>query len=267
MRARRILALVLAIVSLAIVLSAAQLDRGQRRWAVFEPEMQNPTDDPPDAYERTEFAFARLRYRSYRDGFYARWGIDANRADRHLMQAVRRLTRIHTRSVEEVVDIGSEDVFDWPWLYAVSVGDWELSDSQAARLRKYFDRGGFLMVDDFHGEPEWNEFRAGLARIFPDSSIVELRDDDPIFHVMYDLDERYRIPGYNVVNGIGYERGGKDPHWRAVVDEKGRVQIAICFNNDLGDAWEWADAPDYPERFSSLAFRMGINYILYAMTY
>ena len=99
----------------------------------------------------------------------------------------------------------------------------------------------------------------------PDA-IVELKDDDPIFHTVYDLDERYQVSGLNIVSGMPYERGGIVPHWRGVVDEKGRVQVAICFNMDVGDSWEWADYPMYPERLSSLGFRMGVNYVMYAMT-
>jgi hypothetical protein len=174
---------------------------------------------------------------------------------------------VHTRSVEQVVDIDSDEIFDWPWLYAVAAGDWELTDAQVLRLRRYFERGGFLMVDDFHGEREWSRFAAGIARIFPGRPIIELRDDDPIFHVLYDLRERLQVPGQNVVHGSGYERGGVVPHWRGVVDDKGRVQVAICFNMDLGDAWEYADDPEYPERFASHAYRLGINYVLYAMTH
>lgn len=267
MAAQRILALILTVLTAAVMLYAAQLGRGERRWAVYEREMQNPIPDPPGAWEKTEFAFARLRYRSSRDRFYARWGIDANRADRHFSAALRRLTRVHTRAVEHIVDIDSDEIYDWPWLYAVSVGDWELTGSQVTRLRRFFDRGGFLMVDDFHGEREWDNFAAGIARILPQSSVVEMKDGDPIFHVVYDLTERFQIPGLNVVHGPGYERGGVIPHWRAVVDSAGRVQVAICFDMDLGDAWEWADFPEYPERFSSLAFRMGVNYVLYAMTH
>lgn len=230
--------------------------------------MQDPVDDPPDAWEETEFAFARLRFRSPRDGFrYSRWGIDSNKSERQFLQGVIRLTRIHTRSVEQVVDVDSDEMFDWPWLYGVAVGDWQLSDSQAARLRKYLDRGGFLMVDDFNGEDEWRSFAAGMARILPGRPIVELMDTDPLFHVLYNLKERLQVPGANVVHGPGYERGGVIPHWRGVLDDKGRVQVAICFNMDLGDAWEFADDPDYPERFATHAYQLGINYILYAMTH
>ena len=235
---------------------------------MYEPEMQTPTDDPPDAWEESEFAFARLRFRSYQGGtYYQRWGIDANRADRLFVQGLRRLTRVRARSVEHIVDIDSDEIYNWPWLYAVAVGDWVLSDSQAQRLCSYLDRGGFLMVDDFHGEPEWADFMAGLAQILPGRTVIDLESDHPIFHTVYDLAKRVRVPGYNVVHGDQIERGGVEPRWRAVLDDKGRVQVAICFNMDMGDAWEFADNPDYPEKYSSMAYRMGINYIVYAMTH
>jgi hypothetical protein len=183
------------------------------------------------------------------------------------VEGVRRLTRIHARSIEEIVDVESEQIFDWPWLYAVSPGDWRLSESHIRRLRDYLDRGGFLMVDDFHGERDWRVFFEAAARMVPNGTVVELPGDAPIFQTLYDLSERSPVPGANVVHGPGYEKDGVVPHWRAIVDEKGRVKIAICFNMDLGDAWEFADSPDYPERFSSMAYRLGINYILYAMTH
>jgi hypothetical protein len=149
----------------------------------------------------------------------------------------------------------------------VAVGDWVVSDSQAARLRNYFERGGFLMVDDFHNEREWRDFMRGIERMLPGHAVVELADDDPIFHTVFDLSERVRIPGLNVVHGSQIERGGVVPHWRGVVDDRGRVQVAICFNMDVGDSWEWADDPQYPEKLSSLGLRMGVNYALYSMTH
>ncbi len=269
MTGRRLLgAALLAGMTFFAVWSSAQSGRGGRRWAIYEYEMQNPVDDPPDAWDETEFAFARLRFRSERRGRgYERWGIDANKSDRQFIQGLRRLTRIHARSVEHIVDIDSDEIYEWPWLYAVAVGDWSISDSQAARLRQYLERGGFLMVDDFHADWEWTNFMAGLHQIFPNPRVVELEDDAPIFHTVYDLSERHRIPGENVVHGPGYERGGVIPHWRGIVDENGRVQVAICFNMDVGDAWEWADSPHYPERYASLAYRLGVNYVVYAMTH
>lgn len=257
----------LLLVGIAVV-CAAQTRTGGRRWAMYEHEMQTPADDPPDAFEEKEFAFARLRFRSYRrGGFYQRWGIDANRADRLFAEGMRRLTRVDTRSVEHIVDIDSDEIFEWPWLYAVSISDWVLSEPQIARLKTYFDRGGFLMVDDFHGEREWAEFMAGMSRILPGHDVIEIPDSHPMFQTVYDLSRRVRVPGYNVVYGNQVERGGVDPHWRAIVDDKGRVKVAICFNMDLGDAWEYADDAYYPEAYASMAYRMGVNYVIYAMSH
>ncbi|MGH9673513.1 MAG: DUF4159 domain-containing protein, partial [Bryobacteraceae bacterium] len=231
-------------------------------------EMQNPVGDPPDAGEKTEWAFARLRYRSYGGFRRGSWGTDANKAERQFVQGVRRLTRLHTRSVEQILDVDGEEMYSWPWLYAVEVGHWVVSESQARRLRDYLDRGGFLMVDDFHGTMEWGVFMESLQRIFPDRPVVELEDASPIFHIVYNLGERFQVPGRQYVrSGWTYEDDGIEARWRAVFDDRGRVMMAICHNMDLGDAWEWADYPQYPERFASLAYRIGINYILYSMTH
>jgi hypothetical protein len=259
----------IAALLLAVVLAAAQSGSG-RRWAQYEHEMQNPANDPPGAWDKTEFAWGRLRYRSNRRSFYgygARWGVDANKSDRQFLQGLRRLTRVDARSVEQIVDVDSDEIFEWPWLYAVGVGDWVFSESQAARLRQYFERGGFLMVDDFHNEYEWTSFMAGIERVLPGRATVELENNDPIFHTVYDLTYHFRVPGLNVVHGNQIERGGTYPHWRGVLDDGGRVVVAICFNMDLGDAWEWADLPDYPEKYASMAFKLGINYVIYSMTH
>lgn len=240
-----------------------------RRWAQYEYEMQSPTDDPPDALEETEFAFARLRYPSYNNRpRYMAWGIDANKSDRLFIEGLRRLSRVDGRSVEHIVDVDSDEMFNWPWVYLVSGGDWILDQPQADRLRKYFDRGGFLVVDDFHGEAEWEYFMSSMRLIFPDREPVELEDNAPIFHTVYDLSERTQVPGYQIVEqGIMYERGGVIPHWRVINDEQGRVQVGLFFNHDLGDAWEFADDPAYPEQFASMAFRMGVNYVVYPLTH
>jgi hypothetical protein len=150
----------------------------------------------------------------------------------------------------------------------VEVGHWELTDAQAKKLRNYLQRGGFLMVDDFHGTVEWEVFTNSIKRVFPDRPVVDIENSDPIFHVLYDLDERYQVPGAQYLrSGRLYEYDGFDPHWRGIYDDKGRLLVAICHDMDLGDSWEWADDPRYPEKFSALGFRIGVNYVIYAMTH
>src|SRR5947209_410697 len=237
---------------------------------------------PPDAFRKTEWTRARLRYPDvtgypdftprYRDGssFPGYWTMDYPRSDRHLLEGVRRLTRINTRSVEQVVSLdGTDEIYNWPVLYGVEVGHWLLPPDEAKQLREYILRGGFFMVDDFHGSAmypdstgmlnEWQTFTDSMSRVFPDRPIEDLPAKDPIFHTLYDLDDRFQVPGYSnwMENHITYEKGdtGKEPHWRGIRDDKGRIIVAICHNMDLGDAWENSDDPKYKEQWASLAYR------------
>jgi hypothetical protein len=148
------------------------------------------------------------------------------------------------------------------------MGDWKLTEPQIIALREYLLRGGFLMLDDFWGTEEWNRFNESMARVFPDRSIVEIADDDPIFHIVYDLDERYLIPGqWGMGSSCLCRNQGSTPHWRGIFDDHGRVMVAMTFNNDVGDSWEWADDPNYPEKYSALGIRIGVNYVIYSMTH
>jgi hypothetical protein len=241
---------------------------------------------PPDYQEKTEWAFARLIFppgEGRINGYYRRdldwhvgisaWTQDFPRADRHFALAMRRLTRIHVRSVEQCVNLDEGDAYDWPWLYAVQVGEWGLTREQSLALREYCLRGGFFMADDFHGNFEWKIFEQAIKQAFPDREIKEIPDDDPIFHTVYDLSTRVQIPGQAHL-GLGYKRpqfpdsadDGKVAHWRGIYDDKRRIMVAISYNSDVGDAWEFADDSWYPAKFADQSIRMGVNYIVYSMT-
>lgn len=240
----------------------------------FRQYQGNEYDDyplPPDYQDPAELVLGRLMYSSVAMGWrrMSSWTIDYPRSDRHLATALRRLTRTHVRSVEQPVSLDDgEDVYNWPFLYAVEVGHWELTDAQASRLRDYLLRGGFLMVDDFHGSEEWEIFLEGMRKVFPDRQVVDLDNGDAIFHVLYDLDDRYQVPGAQFLySGRTFERDGVEARWRGVYDDKGRLMVAICHNMDLGDAWEHSDDPRYPEKLASLAYRIAVNYVMYSMTH
>jgi hypothetical protein len=197
------------------------------------------------------------------------WTIDYPRSDRHLLAGIRRLTRVDTRSVEQVVEPdGTDDIYNWPFVYGVETGHWNLSEDEAAQMREFLLRGGFFMCDDFHGTLEYENFLVSMKRVFPGRPIVDLDNKDPIFHVIYDLDDRFQIPGYQyLISGLTYEYDGFEPKWRAIYDDRGRIMVAICLNMDMGDAWEWSDDPRYPEAFASLAYRIAVNYVVYHLTH
>ena len=233
---------------------------------------------PAGADRPSEWTRARLRYPDLTGypagrfiGFAGYWTMDYPRSDRHLLEGVARLTRINTRPLEQVVLLdGSDDIYNWPVSYAVEVGYMNLPDVQAQQLRDYLDRGGFLMVDDFHANREWQNFEQNLKRIYPNREWVDIPNNDPIFHVLYDLEDRVQIPGWgSVQQGVTYEKdeSGRPEHWRAIYDDKGRIVIAICHNMDMGDAWEHSDNPRYPEKMASLAYRIAMNYFVYDLTH
>jgi hypothetical protein len=291
MRMGRMLGLALVLATAGLTLFAWQ--NPFREYPGWEDTPFNRQRPPSDWHEAGEWTFARLMYPTthlaidwqseYRRGFDWRegqtnWTIDYPRSDRHFALAVRRLTRVQARSVEQPINLDADDdVFNYPWLYAVETGHWELTEMQIKKFREYLLRGGFFMCDDFHGTDEWNVFMTTMGKVFPDRPVVDIESSDPIFHTVFDLDDRYQVPGeqYLTTHSLCEKcatnpragTGGDVPHWRGVYDDRGRLMVAICHNMDLGDSWEKADNPAYPEKFSALGIRIGMNYIVYSMTH
>jgi len=232
---------------------------------------------PPDWEKPADFNPARLRYRdifsgSSRGGFRGEgaWGTDYPLGGRHLTMGLRRLTRVDSRSVEQVTELdGTDDLYNWPFLYAVEVGKWTINSKEGAQLREYFNRGGFLMVDDFHGLEEWAYFKEGIQAVFPDRQIVDLAQSEQIFHILNDVDLKVQVAGEAALAfGRTYERESDPfPRWRAIMDDKNRIVVAICHNMDLGDAWEFSDNPRYPSDMAIVAHRVLQNYVIYHLTH
>jgi hypothetical protein len=151
----------------------------------------------------------------------------------------------------------------------VEVGQMDLSRAQADGLRDYLLAGGFLLMDDFWGNAQWNNAANHLEYIFPEYDIVDVPMDHLIFRIVYPIEEVLQVP---CICSIGRgeasyaENGGTDPHLRGIFDETGRLMVAIAWNSDLGDAWEWAEDPNYPWDRSNYAFQLAFNLITYAMT-
>ena len=235
----------------------------------------------PDSHKdgpEAEFQLLRMKYRTFGGGgshgyFQPWWAIDYPLAEEHFFPALRRSTNIQVADEERQYDLMDERIFEYPFMLMQQPGrgEWTPTAKEAARLREYCIRGGFLLVDDLHGEYDWAIFESNIRRVFPDKPIVEIPEDDPLMHVFFDLKDRTAIPG---LRHLRRSRGGQivaqlegKPHWRGIYNDEGYLMVAINFNSDMGDSWEHADDPVYPVPMTALGYKLGINYILYAMTH
>jgi hypothetical protein len=269
----------LAIGALSLLLGlAANAQHPFRNYPPFEGA-ESGAPIPPDYRTPAEFVFGRLMYppnnlfgfigSNWKSGD-SPWTIDYPLGDRNFLRILRRLTTIRARSVEQTIDPDDGDeIFNWPFIYIDTPGAMDLTDAQIAKLREYLLRGGFLLCDSFFGTREWGPFAQTLQRLFPGRQPVELSDDNPVFHTVYDLTQRYQVRNERSMRsrGVGYRTDGAVPHWLGVLDDQGRIMMMILYNNDMGDAWQYADDPGYPQRDVDLAIKLGVNIVVYDMTH
>ena len=146
-----------------------------------------------------------------------------------------------------------------------------LSDAEVAGLRHYLLGGGFLMVDDFWGEEEWESLRAELRRVFPNREPVELSTDHEIFRSFYEFTEKPQVLSMFAVNErdpSGREAATAEPHYFGLLDDTGRLMAILCHNSDFGDAWEWEQHPRFPREVSwGRGIPMGVNIAVYALSH
>ncbi|HEX7081972.1 MAG TPA: DUF4159 domain-containing protein [Gammaproteobacteria bacterium] len=280
MHVRHATHLLLALLVLCLAAEGAWAQKAWREYPGIEGGWYRARKLPADHdREPAEFVVGRLMFPQSRTGFAlgvgpgdwrrggTAWTVDYPEGDRTFARLLERLTTIDVRLVEQPVNLDDEiDVYYWPFLISGLVGAWDLTDSQAAKLREYLLRGGFLLCDSFYGTYEWAGFFEGIRRVFPDRPIVELPDDHPLFHVVYDLTERPQVPTWQHLPR-GYRNDGATPHWRAILDDDGRVMVMIAYNNDIADGWQRADEYRYPQEAANLAIRLGVNFAVYALTH
>ncbi len=201
------------------------------------------------------------------------WAIDYPSAEIHFLDGLERLSRIDVAKDSVHLSIMEDEIFDYPWLFIQQVGRgaWDPNQAEVERWREYLYRGGFLVVDDFHGQADWLIFQRSMSKIFPNRSIVELNSGHEVFNVLYELDQLTQIPGqrhlYRATDGTIQARLQGQQAWRGIYDDNGRLMVAVNFNMDMGDSWEHADDPIYPEPMTALGYRFGFNYVIYAMTH
>ncbi|MEZ5384595.1 MAG: DUF4159 domain-containing protein [Prosthecobacter sp.] len=229
------------------------------------------------------FTFARIRYNSMSYGGRGwgrgnrKWSTDYPDSDMNMSYRLQQLTSLQVNPNGAIVDIDPEQVRHYPFLYMIEVGDIDITDDEAKTLREYMLNGGFIMVDDFWGTREWNNFEVALKQMWPDRKIEEIPLDHEIFHMVFPLKVKPQIPHirfaeYVINQGITYEfdkPGSEQVHYRGVFDDKRRLMMVICWNTDTGEGWEQEGTdPWYFREFSEkYAYPLGINIIFYALTH
>ena len=238
---------------------------------------ETPTWKNPPAFKRDVFTFVRIKYTRGRRGWGSAgyWITDAPDSDLNLSYRLQQMTSMKVDPDGRFLELTDPDLFNYPFIYIVEPGGLLFEDEEVPILRRYLQSGGFLMVDDFWGEAEWENFNEQIHRVFPDRDPMELPIEHPVFHCVFDIREKPQIPNFRLgirseKSGITWEReDAKVPHYRAIFDDKGRIMVMACHNTDLGDGWEREGENEYYFReFSEKkAFPLGINIIFYAMTH
>jgi len=201
------------------------------------------------------------------------WRIDWPEAEHHFIDGVQRYTSIDVAKDSAHISLLDNSVYDYPWLLAQQVGRWQLSETEISTLAQYLLRGGFLIVDDFHGPQQWANFHSVLTQALPAHRVTDMPLTATPLQIHYQLKEATQIPGRRHIQDFDNNQQAivRMPHtpsqWKGIYDEHGRLMVAINFNMDMGDAWEHADDPGYPNEMTSLAYRLGINYLIYALTH
>lgn len=258
------------------LLSSSVAQRPFDDFSNFRQRRRAPSTAAGSGPSFGEYTFVRTIYDSPSRGYgrrgygYGTWTTDYPEADNNFIVGLREWagTNLRIAPRPEQIEILDDRIFDYPILYAVEPGFMELSTDQAARLREYIMRGGFIFWDDFWGEYEWDNVQEQIHKIDPEFEIQDLPLSHPIFHSYLDVEEVVQVPNiYNAQRGVTSEKGGIVPHYMGVVNKRGRVVGFISRNCDMGDAWEWINDPSYPVKYGLPAYKVGINVVIYAMSH
>ncbi len=272
---------VAAAAALCILLSGFALaQRGWRRVPNIEVDRNGvPSWEIDQRFQGDLFTFARVRYESYSRGGGG-WAVDYPDSDLNFSLRLQQLTTLNVNPNPVIVELTEDRIFDYPFLYIIEPGALYFSEPEVESLRRYCFNGGFVMVDDFWGDSEYENMRQQLARVFPDRSPIDLPLSHEIFHNVYDLKEKPQVPSIGWASRGSADRlqtweparDGSDTsqvNYRAILDDDDRIMVLMCHNTDLGDGWEQEGVdPFYFSEFSvKRAYPMGINIVTYAMTH
>jgi hypothetical protein len=263
-----------ALIAVTLIASAAAAQFGGGRFR--RPRANFATRDDFDG----GFQFCRVVFRTDPNGDGNGWDVDWPRADENLSIRLSELTRVPVSMDAEkqpkhlLLRLSDPEIARCPFMMMTEPGGAYFDDREAAGLRNYLLKGGFLWADDFWGEYAWTFWENQLRKVLPSAGypIVDVALDHPLFHEMMSVPRIPQIPAIDFWEGrrSTSERGADSatPHVRAINDSHGRVMVLMTHNTDFGDAYEReGDDHEYFERFSIPGYAFGVNVVLYAMTH
>lgn len=234
----------------------------------FDPQSWDDYNAPYDG----KYHFVRVRYdpagRGGRFGGFGRgrepvWAHDYPRGERNFLSILKEVTYVDLlQDGSNILTLDDPGIFRYPILYIVEVGFWDPTDEEVAALGEYLLKGGFLIVDDTRDERghEYASFAHHMERALPGLALRPLEPDHEIFDSFFGIDPRTVIPPY----------GPRNPEWYGIFeddDPNGRLMVVFNFNNDLSEYWEFSERGYYPIDLSNEAYKLGVNYIVYAVTH
>ena len=264
---------------LALMVFAITVATFAQRWRRYGDWQSVGRGDVPDwevdsDFPNDMFTFVRIKYESGGYGRGGGWATDFRDSDLNFSLRLHQLTSLNVNPEPIVLELTDPKLFDYPWIYIIEPGRLTFYDAEVTALRRYLLNGGFLMVDDFWGDEEWDNFYYEMKRVFPDREPEQVPLSHEIFHCVYDMKEKPQVPAKDswVRSGVTWEPRNSDtstPYYWAFKDDDGRIMAFICHNTDLGDGWEReAEHQGYFEEMSvKRAYPMGINIVTYAMTH
>ncbi len=214
-----------------------------------------PQNDPPD----TEFVAARLHFGTNGAIGHTGWSHNYPQSDQHLNEFLERATLLDLDALSfRIVELGSNEVFDYPFAYVSEPGEMELTDQEVINLREFISRGGFILMDDFDGADQWSQMRSQVLRAFPQTDFVPVDPGHVVYRVHTPLDDLQAMSEYVPGGNITYY---------GLYDDTGRLAIMAGHNNDLANFWDWYGDGSMPLKPSTDAFRLGTNAVIYSLTH
>ncbi|MEO8624515.1 MAG: DUF4159 domain-containing protein [bacterium] len=216
-----------------------------------------------------KFVFARLKYTTAPGGFYyfglPSWSHGYPRAENNLMRILGVVSEIKLHpDASNILALDDPELMKFPVSYMSEAGYWTMTDKEAAGLRAYFAKGGFVIFDDFRdgrGNPGWQNFEVQMKRVLPNVRFFDLQPSHPIFHSFFEINSFNIIPQK-------YDAG--PPILKAIYqdnDPKKRLLAMINFNTDVSDFWEFSGTGMSVVAEDNEAYKLGVNYIMYALTH